>query len=270
MPNISNSSWFQPQTMLSPKRPSLTWETVTICLAAKIGCTRGACTVPNTVMRLVLARRPHAQVIVSSVLPSKSVSPPYPFQRAMGSRNSMPASSAICASFRLCSQEASQRSGTLVTAIPPEQLGEKMPNLSLLALNIVVRGFSMARNIPSLPSGSIFEKQESRIIRRAPRSGYSLLRVRKRGVLVLGDGRQGGLEHAQAFVELLVGDHQRNEDADNIVEGTGGDGDQPMLVAVARNLLGFGIGRLAALSVANQFHSAHSDRKSTRLNSSHS
>src|SRR5258708_8080360 len=52
----------------------------------------------------------------------------------------MPASSAICASFRLFSQEASQRSGTFVTAMPPEQLGEKMPSLSLLSLNIVVRG----------------------------------------------------------------------------------------------------------------------------------
>src|SRR4030088_1325661 len=61
----------------------------------------------------------------------------------MGSKNSMPASSAICASFKLCSQEASHRSGTFVTAIPPEQLGEKMPSLSLFPLNIVVRGFSL-------------------------------------------------------------------------------------------------------------------------------
>src|SRR5713226_5693191 len=96
-----------------------------------MGCTNGACTVPNTVIRLVLASSPQAQVIVSSVLPSKSVSPPYPFHRAIGSRNSMPASSAICASFRLFSQEASQRSGTFVTAMPPEQLGEKIPSLSL-------------------------------------------------------------------------------------------------------------------------------------------
>src|SRR5882762_3487586 len=91
-------------------------------------------------MRLVLASSPQAQVIVSSVLPSKSVSPPYPFHRAIGSRNSIPASSAICASFKLFSHEASHRSGTLVTAMPLEQLGEKMPSLSVLSLNIVVRG----------------------------------------------------------------------------------------------------------------------------------
>src|SRR6202048_1283571 len=144
IPNISNSSWFQPQTIFSPKRPSLTCETVTICLAAKMGCTNGACTVPNTVIRLVLASSPQAQVIVSSVLPSKSVSPPYPFHRAIGSKNSMPASSAICASFRLFSQEAFQRSRTFATAIAPEQFGEKIPSLSLFPLNIVVRGLSLA------------------------------------------------------------------------------------------------------------------------------
>src|SRR5712672_3584595 len=70
----------------------------------------------------------------------------------MGSKNSMPASSAICASFRLFSQEASQRSGTFVTAMPPEQFGEKMPSSSLFLLNIVVRGFSFGPDmIPSLP-----------------------------------------------------------------------------------------------------------------------
>src|SRR5712664_4033918 len=68
----------------------------------------------------------------------------------MGSRNSMPASSAICASLRLFSHEASQRSGTLVTAIPPEQFGEKMPSLNLLALNIVVRGANCVPGMNSL------------------------------------------------------------------------------------------------------------------------
>src|SRR5690242_8039676 len=68
----------------------------------------------------------------------------------MGSRNSMPASSAICANFRLLSQEASQRSGTFVTAMPPEQFGEKMPSFSLLSLNMVVRGgaFEKDMNLP--------------------------------------------------------------------------------------------------------------------------
>src|SRR6202030_559444 len=142
--------------MFSPNRPSLTWETVTICFAAKIGCTSGACTVPKTVICFVLASSPQAQVIVASVLPSKSVSPPYPFHRAMGSRNSMPASSAICASFRLFSQEASHRSGTFVTAMPPEQLGEKMPSFNLFPLNIVVRGCVC---VPAMKSSLLTRKR---------------------------------------------------------------------------------------------------------------
>ena len=40
-------------------------------------------------------------------------------------------------SFRLSSQLASQRSGTLVTAIPLEQLEENSPNLSRLRLKFV-------------------------------------------------------------------------------------------------------------------------------------
>ncbi len=55
--------------MLSPKRPSPTWSAVTISLAAITGLNSGACTVPNTVTRLVDASRPVAQVIVSSVSP---------------------------------------------------------------------------------------------------------------------------------------------------------------------------------------------------------
>src|SRR5260370_18153818 len=50
----------------------------------------------------------------------------------MGSRNSMPASSASCARRMLLSQELTQRSGTFVTDMPPEQFGEKKPNFNLL------------------------------------------------------------------------------------------------------------------------------------------
>src|ERR1700674_2111990 len=44
----------------------------------------------------------------------------------------MPASSASCARRILLSQELTQRSGTFVTDIPPEQFGEKKPNFNLL------------------------------------------------------------------------------------------------------------------------------------------
>src|ERR1019366_4379310 len=54
----------------------------------------------------------------------------------MGSRNSMPASSASCARRMLLSQELTQRSGTFVTDMPPEQFGEKKPNFNLLSFRI--------------------------------------------------------------------------------------------------------------------------------------
>src|SRR5947209_971522 len=78
----------------------------------------------------------------------------------MGSRNSMPAASAICARRKLFSHEASQRSGTLVGAMPPEQFGEKIPSFSLLALNMVVgdccwaEDMNLARWYDDLDSGS--------------------------------------------------------------------------------------------------------------------
>src|SRR5579883_1187260 len=54
----------------------------------------------------------------------------------MGSRKSMPASSAIWAMRTLSSQSPDQRSGALVTKRPDEQLGPKKPSLSLLSLYI--------------------------------------------------------------------------------------------------------------------------------------
>ncbi len=47
----------------------------------------------------------------------------------------------------------------------------------------------------------------------------------------LGDGGEGSFDDAEAFVELLVGDDERDEDADDVVEGAGGDGDEAVLVA---------------------------------------
>src|SRR5256885_7528251 len=44
----------------------------------------------------------------------------------------MPASSASCARRMLLSQELTQRSGTFVTDMPPEQFGEKKPSFNLL------------------------------------------------------------------------------------------------------------------------------------------
>src|SRR5438132_11078291 len=59
-----------------------------------------------------------------------------------------------------------------------------------------------------------------------------LLGVRKRWLLVLRNGSERGFYHTKAFVELLVGDDERNEDANHIVESAGGNGDEAVLVAI--------------------------------------
>src|SRR5438477_6762062 len=84
-----------------------------------------------------------------------------------------------------------------------------------------------------------------------------LLGVGKRWLLVLRDGGERGLYHTKAFVELLIGDDERNEDANHIVESAGGNGDEAVLVAILGDGLGFGVGRLAGLRVAHQFDGAH-------------
>jgi len=53
--------------------------------------------------------------------------------------NSMPASSAICASARQSGQFPDQRSGTSVTARPDEQLAPNRPSFSRFALYIAAR-----------------------------------------------------------------------------------------------------------------------------------
>src|SRR5438876_2295830 len=76
-------------------------------------------------------------------------------------------------------------------------------------------------------------------------------------MFLLHDGGEGGSDDTEAFVELPVGDYQRNEDANHIVESSGGDGDEAVLVAILGDGLGFGVGRLAGLRVAHKFDGAH-------------
>src|SRR5262249_39795975 len=63
-------------------------------------------------------------------------SPPKPFQRAIGRKNSMPARSAICATSTISLQRAGQRSGTRVSARPPSELAEETPSLNLFGPRI--------------------------------------------------------------------------------------------------------------------------------------
>src|SRR5438034_2156167 len=46
----------------------------------------------------------------------------------------------------------------------------------------------------------------------------------KRRLLVLCDGSKRRFDNAEAFSELLISDHERNENANHIVESSGGDG----------------------------------------------
>src|SRR5207245_783029 len=76
-------------------------------------------------------------------------------------------------------------------------------------------------------------------------------------VLMFRDGGKRSFHDVEAFVELLVADHQRHQNAHDVVVCARDDGDEPMLEAIVRDLLGFGFGWLASFRVANQFDGAH-------------
>ena len=61
----------------------------------------------------------------------------------------------------------------------------------------------------------------------------------KRRLLALADESECAFNHVQALIELLIGDHQWNQDADNVVEGARRNRNQTVLVAILRNFLGF-------------------------------
>src|SRR6266436_2720256 len=84
------------------------------------------------------------------------------------------------------------------------------------------------------------------------------LGMRERRLLALDNGCKRGFDNVKTLVELLICDHQWNEDADYIVESSGGDGDEAVLVAILSDGFGFGVGRLARFCVAHQFDGAHS------------
>src|SRR3984893_9576421 len=89
--------------------------------------------VENSAMLSVTPATPAAKVNVSNDHSRLLSSPPNPFQRAIGRKNSMPARSAICATSTISLQCAGQRSGTRVSASPPSELAENTPSLNLLA-----------------------------------------------------------------------------------------------------------------------------------------
>src|ERR1043166_2973749 len=92
--------------------------------------------VENSAMFSVTPASPAAKVKVSNDHSRLLSSPPKPFQRAIGMKNSMPARSAICATSTISRQRAGQRSGTRVSAKPPSELAENTPSLNLFAPRI--------------------------------------------------------------------------------------------------------------------------------------
>src|SRR5579883_1232960 len=131
-PNISNSGWNQPHTMLSAKRPLEMWSMVVACFAAMIGWTVGTCDVENTAAFAVASDRPAAQVYVSKHVPLKLVGPPKPFQRATGTSASKPAWSASLAMARVFGQLVSRWPSAMVIAQPLLTFPPKTPSFILL------------------------------------------------------------------------------------------------------------------------------------------
>src|SRR5262249_48713648 len=80
-----------------------------------------------------------------------------PFRRRIGSRKSMPTSSAILASLRLSGQLPDQRSGTSVTARPDEQFAPNKPILSLFALCIDIRSWRDGAGAGTVPPETPFD-----------------------------------------------------------------------------------------------------------------
>src|ERR671923_2139485 len=110
---------------------------VVACLAATIGWIVATCDVEKTAPCRVTAASPAAQVYVSKQVPLKLVLPPKPFQRATGTRASMPARSAMTAMSRLFCQVSCRCPSAVVAAQPLLTLSPNTPSLSRLSLHSV-------------------------------------------------------------------------------------------------------------------------------------
>src|SRR5215467_8113540 len=108
---------------------------VVACLVATIGWTVGTCDVEKTATCCVTVARPAVQVYVSKQVPLKLLLPPKPFQRAMGTRASIPAQSAMTAMSRLFCQVGCRCPSAVVAAQPLLTLSPNTPSLSRLSLN---------------------------------------------------------------------------------------------------------------------------------------
>src|SRR5262249_35847362 len=96
----------------------------------------GTCTVENSAICSVTPASAAAKVKVSYDHSRLLSSPPNPFQRAIGKKNSMPARSALWATSTTSLQTAGQRWGTRVSGRPPSELAENTPSLNLFGPRI--------------------------------------------------------------------------------------------------------------------------------------
>src|ERR1700722_16766265 len=122
--------------MLRANRPPEMASMVADSLATRRGCMVGACDVENTAEYFVEAATPAAQVNVSRMMLDlwSGLSSRYPFQRAMGTMASRPASSASFADASVFCHVGIRISGTkLMLGIVFVQ---KVPSFSLLELKM--------------------------------------------------------------------------------------------------------------------------------------
>ncbi len=74
---------------------------------------------------------------------------------------------------------------------------------------------------------------------------------------MFGDERQSRLKHVEPFIELLIRNHQRYQNAHHVPVRPRCDSDQAVFVGVTRKLFRLRTGRFARLPIADQFDRAH-------------
>src|SRR3954463_9522973 len=97
--------------------------------------------------------------------------------------------------------------------------------------------------------------------RRCTRSATSgmrhLLAVGDSGLIAAAHALQRGFENVHRFVELLIVDHERHEQANDISVGSGRDGNHSMLITMFDDLLCLFVGRLQRFFGADELDGAH-------------
>src|SRR5512137_423823 len=97
-------------------------------------------------------------------------------------------------------------------------------------IRLVLIVFQDSRCREFMPSKHIYSISGDYSI--GPFAALGALGVRKRRLLLFGDGGKRGFNDAEAFVKLLFRNHQRHKNSNHVVERAGGDGNKTVFVAV--------------------------------------